>query len=305
MVHKPVMVAEVVHYLLHERSRLVFDGTLGGGSHSRAILEENARVSIVGVDTDADALRLAGENLDPYGERVRLERASYAEAPRIASETGKFDGALLDLGVSSFQLDEGNRGFSYLKDGPLDMRMSQTGETAAQLIERTGERELGAMLKRFGEVTGASRIARSVKRASASGAMGSTGDLARAVRSALGGRPAPDVLSRVFQAIRIAVNGELENIRSFLGSILGCVNPEARLVFLSYHSLEDRTIKEFFRRESADCICPPGIPVCACGHLASLEVLTRRAVKPSDAEVASNPRARSARLRAARVFAQS
>lgn len=305
MSHVPVMTTEVVHYLLHEKSRLVFDGTLGGGAHSRAILEADARVTVVGVDTDPEALRRARQNLASWGDRARVRLASYTEAPQIAAETGRFDGALLDLGVSSFQLDEGERGFSHQKEGPLDMRMSQSGRTAGELIRAADERELRMILEKFGEVSGASRIARAVKRASADGAMATTGDLKRAVVTAVGGRPGPDVLSRVFQAIRIAVTGELENIRAFLASILDCVNPEARLVFLSYHSLEDRPIKEFLRRESADCICPPGLPVCACGHKASLEVLTRRAVKPTVAEVAANSRARSARLRAARVLARS
>lgn len=305
MVHVPVLAAEVVHYLLHEESRVVFDGTLGGGSHARAVLERDARVRVVGVDTDPEAVRIARENLAPYGERARIERASYTEVPAIAAASGKFDGALLDVGLSSLQLDEADRGFSYGKDGPLDMRMSREGETAEAMIARIGEGELRAILERYGEVSGSARIARAVKRASQSGALRSTGQLKQAVGSALGGRAAPGVLSRVFQAVRIAVNGELKNIRSFLDNILSCVNPNARLVFLSYHSLEDRMFKEFLKMESADCICPPGTPVCVCGHRASLEILTRRAVKPTAVEIAANPRSRSARLRAARVFGLS
>ncbi len=302
MSHVPVMAGEVVHYLLYEQSRLVLDGTVGCGRHTQAILEANPLVRVVGVDTDGSALQVAGELLAPHGSRVRLVRASYAEVSRVARESGRFDGALLDLGVSSLQLDDAQRGFSYLKDGPLDMRMSASGETAVELIGRTSEMELTAILKRYGEVSGASRIARSVKRAASDGRLVSTGALKHAVEAALGGRPAPGVLSQVFQAIRIAVNDELENIRVFLGSVLSCVNPSARLVFISYHSLEDRAIKEFLKRESTDCICPPRTPVCVCAHRASLEVLTRRVVRPTDAEVGQNSRARSARLRAARVL---
>lgn len=304
MSHVPVMAGEVVHYLLYENSKLVFDGTAGCGRHAREILDASPRVRLLGTDTDAEALAAAARLLAPYGPRARLVRASYTEAPRIAAESGKFDGSLLDLGVSSLQLDDARRGFSYAKDGPLDMRMSGSGETAVELIERTDERELSGILRRYGEVPPASRIAREIKRAAAGARLATTADLKRAVETAVGGRAAPGLLSQVFQALRIAVNGELDNIRSFLGSILGCVNANARLVFVSYQSLEDRLIKEFLRRESSDCVCPPRVPVCACGHRASLELLTRRAVKPTAAEIAVNPRARSARLRAARVLAQ-
>lgn len=306
MSHVPVMAGEVVQYLLYENSEIVLDATVGCGSHARAILDANPRVRVVGVDTDVDALREAGHLLAPYGPRVRLERATYADVSGIARKSGKFDGALLDLGVSSLQLDDPGRGFSYLKDGPLDMRMSGSGETAVELIERTSEMDLVAILKRYGEVRRSSRIARAIKRASAEGRLVSTGDLKQAVDAAVRGRPAPGLLSQVFQAIRIAVNGELENIRVFLDTILDCVRTDARLVFISYQSLEDRTIKEFLKRESADCVCPTTVPVCVCAHHASLELATRRAIKPTGAEVAVNPRARSARLRAARVvFARS
>jgi 16S rRNA (cytosine1402-N4)-methyltransferase len=209
---------------------------------------------------------------------------------------------LLDFGVSSLQLDEPSRGFSYLNDGPLDMRMSAEGATAAEFIADISDAELSAILKRYGEVTRPSRIAKRIKRASDRGELSSTLDLKTAVDGALGGRAAPAVLSKVFQAVRIALNGELENIEKLLGAIRGCVNEDARLVFISYHSLEDRLIKEFLRRESSDCVCPPAAPVCGCGHTASLELLTRRVVKPAPPEIRNNPRARSARLRAASVI---
>lgn len=302
MSHVPVMAGEVVQYLLYEGSRLVFDGTTGCGRHARAILEASPTVRVIGADTDREALSLAGELLAPYGPRVRLVRASYTDAPRIAAGFGRFDGVLLDLGVSSLQLDDARRGFSYARDGPLDMRMSGSGETAVELIGRTSERELAVMLKRYGEVPSASGIARSIKRRAADGRLASTGDLRRAVEAAGGGRVAPGLLSQVFQAIRIAVNRELDNLRAFIGTIFDCVNPNARLVFVSYQSLEDRVVKEFMKRESEDCVCPPKTPVCVCGHRASLELLTRRAVRPTDVEIAENPRARSARLRAARVL---
>jgi 16S rRNA (cytosine1402-N4)-methyltransferase len=301
MNHVPVMAGEVVQYLIYERSELVLDGTVGCGRHAQAILDTNPLVRIIGVDTDAEALGAAGKLLARYGSRVRLLNTSYADVSVIARDSGAFDGVMLDLGVSSLQLDDPERGFSYLKNGPLDMRMSGSGETAMELIERLDNADLAAILRGYGEVTGGSRIARAIKQAAAAGRMGSTLELKKAVETAVGGRPAPGLLSQVFQAIRIAVNDELDNIRKFLGSVLGCVNTDARLVFISYQSLEDRTIKEFLKRESTDCVCPPKTPVCTCGHRASLELLTHRVVKPTEAEIAGNPRARSARLRAARV----
>jgi 16S rRNA (cytosine1402-N4)-methyltransferase len=302
MSHAPVMTREVVHYLLYEGTRLVLDGTAGCGGHSRAILEAAPHARVIGVDTDRDALRIAERSLAPFGPRARLSERSYADLPAIADESGKFDGVLLDFGVSSLQLDQPSRGFSYLREGPLDMRMSGTGPTAAAVMGRASEMEIAAILKDYGEVSGASRIARSIKQASAGRGLATTTDLKRAVDAAVGGRSSPALLGKVFQAIRIAVNGELDNIRALLDSVLACVNPGARLVFVSYHSLEDRMVKEFFKRESSNCICPPGTPVCVCAHAASLEILTRRVVKPSASEVIENPRARSARLRASRVI---
>jgi len=302
MSHVPVMTGEVVHYLLYGNSRVVLDGTVGCGGHARALLDADPGVRVVGVDTDVKALSVAREALSSYGRRVLLFRASYAELSRIAVPWGKFDGALLDLGLSSLQLNDPARGFSYSREGPLDMRMSTEGETAAQLIGRTSEMELATLLRTYGGVGRASRIARAIKRASAEGRLGTTSDLSRAVESALGARQAPALMSKVFQAIRIALNRELDNLRVFLDSILEFVKPDARLLVVSYHSLEDSAVKNFFRREGSECICPPRTPVCVCGHEAALDVLTRRVVKPAPAEIAANPRARSARLRAARVI---
>lgn len=302
MDHVPVMVREVTRYLLHERSRLVLDGTLGCGGHSQAILDASPDVSIIGVDPDGQALQKAKQVLGVYGERVRLVQASYADLGAVVAPGERLDGALLDLGVSSLQIDEPSRGFSYSKDGPLDMRMSGSGSTAAELIETTSETELARMLKQYGEVTRPAKIARSIKTASNEGRLSTTFSLKEAVDDALSGSAAPGLLSKVFQAIRIALNGELENIRRFLDSILDHANADARLVFISYHSLEDSLIKEFFRRESRACLCPAVSPVCVCDHEPSVEILTRHVVKSSDEEIAENPRSRSAKLRAARVL---
>jgi 16S rRNA (cytosine1402-N4)-methyltransferase len=301
MSHVPVLTSEIVHYLLHDQTRIVLDGTVGCGGHARAILDADPGVRVVGVDKDSEALSAAREALSPYGQRALLVKGSYTDLPRLAGAWGKFDGALLDLGVSSLQLDGASRGFSYSRVGPLDMRMSGEGETALEMIVRASEAELAEVLQRFGEVGRAWKIARAIKHAAGEGTLATTADLARAVDSALGSGQAPALLGKVFQAFRIAVNRELDNLRAFLGSILAFVNPGARLVVVSYHSLEDSAVKEFFRREGSDCLCPPRTPICVCGHAASLDVLTRRVVKPSPAEIAVNSRARSARLRAARV----
>lgn len=304
MDHVPVMTREVTRYLLHERSRLVLDGTLGCGGHSHAILDANPGVSIVGVDPDGQALQTARQILRPYEDRIRLVQASYTDLAAVVAPGERLDGVFLDLGVSSLQIDVPSRGFSYLKDGPLDMRMSGSGPTAAEFIETTSETELSRMLKQYGEVIRPARIARSIKTASSEGLLSSTHALKEAVDNALVGCATPGLLSKVFQAIRIALNGELENIKDFLKSILDYTNTDARLVFISYHSLEDSLIKEFLRQESRDCLCPVALPACVCNHEASVEVLTRRVVKPSAEEIAGNPRSRSARLRAARVLKQ-
>jgi 16S rRNA (cytosine1402-N4)-methyltransferase len=301
MSHVPVLTSEIVHYLLYDRSRIVLDGTVGCGGHTRAILDAAPGVRVVGVDTDPEALSAARDALSRYGQRALLVRASYTDLARLAGAWGKLDGALLDLGVSSLQLDSAPRGFSHSREGPLDMRMSGEGETALELIGKASEMDLAGVLRRFGEVGRAGKIARAIKRAQGEGALATTSDLARAVESAVGPGQGPAFLGKVFQAFRIAVNREIDNLRAFLGSVLSFVNPGARIVVVSYHSLEDAAVKDFFRREGSDCICPPRTPVCVCGHTASLEVLTRRVVKPSPAEIAANSRARSARLRAARV----
>jgi 16S rRNA (cytosine1402-N4)-methyltransferase len=302
MIHTPVMTAETVEHLLHDRARLIFDGTVGAGGHAAAVLEASVDVRVVGVDCDPDALGEAQRALERFGERVVLVRDNYAEVDRILRRYGKADGALVDLGVSSLQIDRAQRGFSYSKDGPLDMQMSKQGRSARVLLEESSDLEMTQILETYGEISGARRIARSIRRAVEQGEMKSTQDLRKAVDSAMHGRAAPSVLSKVFQAVRIAVNDEIENLRRFLNSVGRNLEKDARIVVISYHSLEDRVVKDFFRRESTDCICPPASPVCTCGHRATLHTLTRRVVRPRREEIELNPRARSARLRAARVL---
>ena len=303
MMHIPVMTEEVLGFLLHDKTQRIVDGTVGCGGHAAAILKANDSVRVIGLDRDDDALREAREVLAPYKDRAQLMKSNYANIDGALAETGRVDGVFVDLGVSSLQIDRADRGFSYSQDGPLDMRMEHDGATAAELLAGMTQQDLVQVLRDYGEVERAGRIARHIRNAADASEMSTTRELKAAVERAVGaGRTTPALLSRVFQSLRIAVNRELEHLDSFLSKLQDCLNPGARIVVLSYHSLEDRRVKKFFSRESKDCVCPPRTPVCVCGHVAWLDVLTRRVVKPSAQEVADNPRSRSARLRAAAVL---
>jgi len=297
--HIPVMVDEVLHYLLHERSRTIVDGTVGFGGHAEAMLRARAELSVIGVDRDPDAIASSAARLSEFGERVSLVQGLYSDLETVCAHIRRVDGVLLDLGVSSAQLDEPGRGFGYGVSGPLDMRMGQEGQSAAELIARSNADELAAWLREYGEVRQARRIARGIRYAVERNAMTSTGELRAAVVDAVGHGVAPAELSRVFQAVRIAVNGELAHLRRFLDGVLDHMNPGARLVVISYHSLEDRMVKHFMRDASATCVCPPSVPVCVCGRSPRIRMLTRRAIGPRQEEVKRNPRSRSAKLRAA------
>lgn len=302
MKHTPAMVDEVLRYVLGPESRLVLDVTVGCGGHARAVLDRNPTVRVIGIDRDAEAIDVARDILRPYQGRCRLVVGNFADLGSILSAEDRVDGVLADLGVSSLQIDTPSRGFSYTHDGPLSMEMDGEGRSARSLIEDTEPKELARILKRYGEVGRARLIAHAVNAAAQAGRMETTGDLKAAVEAAVGGYAPPVLLSQVFQAIRIVVNDELSALRQFLSDLDIYMAPNGRLCVISYHSLEDRIIKEFLRTESRDCICPPKVPVCVCRHRATLEVLTPRVIRPSVREVELNPRVRSARLRAARFF---
>jgi len=297
--HVPVMVDEVLQYLLHAHSLLVVDGTVGFGGHAEAILNARADVSLVGIDRDPAAIVAAAARLAPFADRVRLVPGAYSDFSTIFSGAERADGMLLDLGVSSVQIDERERGFSHAHSGPLDMRMGSTGDTAAQLIAHVDLDTLTGWMREFGEVRQPRRVARAILRARDEGVLVTTGDLRAAVEQAIGRGAAPAELSRVFQAMRIVVNDELGHLRRFLDGVLDRLNPGGRLVIISYHSLEDRMVKHFMRDASASCVCPPEVPLCVCGRTPRIRMLTRRALGPRDQEIARNPRSRSAHLRAA------
>ena len=304
--HSPVLVQEVVGGLVLEENAVILDGTLGEGGHSNSILRAEPQVRLViGIDLDQRSVAAASQRLSSFGSRFLTIRGNYADMVTLAAEQGvrQVDGVLLDLGFSSRQVDHPGYGFSFLNDEPLDMRYdAEQPVNAFSIVNSYSERDLAELFRRYGEEPRARAIARTIVRERAGRPLSSTADLAALVERSIGSRGGRRVhpATRVFQALRIAVNGELDNLRDGLGAAVELLRPGGRLAVISYHSLEDRIVKNFLARQSASCVCPPGFPVCVCGHSPSLEIINRRVVRPSTEEVASNPRSRSARLRLAR-----
>lgn len=277
------------------------DGTLGAGGHAYGILQASAPDGLLlGLDLDPAALELAAGRLRPFGGRAILCQASYAELTGKLHEVGwdAIDGMMLDLGVSSMQLDTPARGFSFLHEAPLDMRFGPgVLVSAADLVNTLDEGELADLIFRYGEDRNARRIARAIVRGRP---FETTTQLAQAVAAAGGAREARiHPATRTFQALRIAVNAELQSVERVLPEAIAALRPGGRLAVIAFHSLEDRIVKEIFRRESTDCLCPPRQPVCTCGHKAVIREINRKPVTPSEAEIEQNPRARSAKLRIA------
>ncbi len=277
------------------------DATVGAGGHAWGILTGSAPDGrLIGFDLDEQALELAARSLKEFEGRVTLVHASFTDLAEQLSISGwpGVDGIVFDLGVSSIQLDQPERGFSIKGDGPLDMRFDRTAsQTAAQLVNELSEHELADLLYHFGEERRARQVARAIVRARP---LHSTRALADLVSQATAsGRPGMHPATRSFQALRIAVNRELENLEVVLPQAVQALRPGGRLAMIAFHSLEDRIVKRFYRQESQDCICPPDQPTCVCAHQASLKVITRRPIRAKSSEIAANPRARSARLRVA------
>ena len=304
--HDPVMVTEVLDGLDVRPGGRYIDATVGLGGHAEAILDAaQPDGALLGIDLDSHALAIAGERLAPFGDAVVLVQGHHSEIAEIAREHGfeQVSGVLFDLGVSSLQLDAPGRGFSFQRDEPLDMRMDPNGElTAEDIVNEYEEAELADLIHQYGEERRARSIARAIV---ARRPLHTTGDLVRAVEQAVGrGRERhhhPATLT--FQALRIVVNQEMDFLADTLSaacSLLGGAG--ARIAVLAFHSLEDRVAKQHFRRESSECVCPPRTPICICGHVATLRLVTRRVRKPGADEVARNPRARSARLRVAEAL---
>lgn len=299
--HQPVLYHEVLDALAPVSGCDYLDGTLGAGGHAEGILKTSApRARLLGLDLDPEALAIAHQRLFAYQARVTLRQASYRLAPEILQELGwtQVHGILLDLGVSSMQIDRPNRGFSFSEDGPLDMRFDQNaGESAAELINTLSEKALSKIIHDYAEERYARRIARAIV---AARPIHTTRALAAVIKEAMPHYSSSiHPATRTFQALRIAVNKELENLTAALPELVQCLAPGGRIAVISFHSLEDRIVKGFFRKESTDCICPPEQPICTCGHTASLKVLTKKPLRPGPQEIQANPRSRSARLRVA------
>ena len=299
--HTPVMPDEVTRLLRPERGGVFLDATIGGAGHAIRLLQAESAVRVIGIDQDAEAIEAAKARLAPLGERVTLMRADFRDLgrPGFASEVEGVTGALMDLGVSSHQIDRQARGFSFRPGTPLGMRMdgAKRRTSAADLLNRADEKELGRVF-RDGEERRWRALSREVVRRRKIRPFSTSDDLVAALSAALG-RPAQEKRkARLFQALRIAVNDELAALGEGLEGIRGRLAPGGRLVVLSYHSLEDRIVKHSFRGWSAECLCPPGLPECRCRGTSLGRIVTRRPLRPTAEEVARNPRARSARLRA-------
>ncbi|HEX8285076.1 MAG TPA: 16S rRNA (cytosine(1402)-N(4))-methyltransferase RsmH [Pyrinomonadaceae bacterium] len=303
--HRPVLLFEAVNLLAPSRGGLFVDATLGLGGHSEAILEASPDTRVLGIDLDREAIRLASERLARFATRFRAAHANFREISRILDEAGESgaDGVLADLGVSSLQFDSPERGFSFRHDAPLDMRMDAggAGETAAELLESLPEEEIARVIYEYGEERKSRRIARwIVERRERGEPLKTTSELAALVARAVGHKRGDRIhpATRTFQALRIAVNGELEGLAGFVETAVDLLKTGGRLAVISFHSLEDRVIKRALRRLSGQCECDRRVPVCVCGARKVVEVLTRRPLVPNEQEVEENPRARSAKLRA-------
>jgi 16S rRNA (cytosine1402-N4)-methyltransferase len=302
--HLPVLVAETLESLAPRRGGWFVDATVGLGGHAAALLQASPDLQLVGIDRDSEALERAARRLAEFGPRVRLVRATFDRLERAVASLGldRVAGVLADLGVSSLQLETADRGFSFRRDGPLDMRMGMSEMTAADLVNETAEGELERIIREYGEERQARRIARAIVLARAERPIETTGELKRLIDRVKGPRAAReeriDPATRVFQALRIAVNQELAGLERFLDEAVNLLETDGRLVVISYHSLEDRIVKNTLRDLARGEIDP--VTGRSRSESQLIEVLTRKPVRPSEAEVDFNPRARSARLRAAR-----
>ena len=307
--HESVLAKEILQYLHPREDGLIVDGTLGNGGHTELILKNTAPgLRVLGIDRDEQAIERAGKRLAPFRNRVTLIHGNFSDIKNILKKANvmNVDGLLLDLGVSSPQLDSPERGFSFMRNGPLDMRMDSTQKTtAADLLVKLSDEELVLVIKEYGEERFAKRIVRAIRKAQEQNPITTTLQLSNIV-SGVTHTPRPAKIhpaTRTFQALRIAVNNELEHIKSALSDSLRILSASARIMVISFHSLEDRIVKNFFKDEEKGCVCPPRLPVCACGHKTRLKIITRRPVTPASEEVKRNPRASSSKLRVAeRVY---
>ena len=305
-----MLLRESIELLTAERGGWFIDCTLGLGGHAEAILEASPDSQVIGLDRDTQAINLAKERLSRFGKRFQTVHADFREIAGVVAKASvvSISGILADLGASSLQLDSPERGFSFRHDAPLDMRMNAGSdeETAAQMLARLPQEEIARLIFEYGEERKSRRIAAFIVASRERGEpVNTTAQLAEIVIRAIGRRPGDRIhpATRTFQALRIAVNRELEGLDQFVATAIDLLPPDGRFVAISFHSLEDRIIKRMLRLLSGRCECPPRVPVCSCGTRRAVEILTRRPVVPSESETAENPRARSAKLRACRKLA--
>lgn len=305
--HVPVLAQEVIRLLCWRQGGTYVDATVGGGGHARLLLDAAGETAkLIGIDQDPAALEAAGKALQDKAEQVTLVHSNFVNLHGILTEKGiaAVDGILFDLGVSSPQLDMAERGFSYQHDAPLDMRMDPASPiTAAHLVATFSEQELAKVIFDYGEERWAKRIASFIVKRRQESPIRTTGDLVDIIKAAVPAgarRQGPHPARRTFQALRIAVNRELEFLEKVLVDAVKLLKPGGRLAVISFHSLEDRIVKETFNRLASGCECPPDLPVCVCGKQAEIEILTKKPIVPTAVEVAQNPRARSAKLRVAK-----
>lgn len=309
-VHVPVMLEETVTGLNLKPNGVYVDCTLGGAGHSEAILKKTGpRGRLIALDRDPEAIACAREKLAPYRERTELVQANFKDLADVLSRLGcgEVDGVLFDLGVSSYQFDNPARGFSYQYDAPLDMRMDPAQElTAAEIVNNWPVSELAKIIKNYGEEHWAARIADFIQTARSGQTIKTTGQLADIIKRAIPARArrsGPHPARRTFQALRIAVNGELEVLAGAVRAAVQVLSAGGRICVISFHSLEDRIVKEIFREFASPCVCPKDFPVCACGRKQVLRIITPKPLTPGPVELTRNPRSRSARLRIAEKLA--
>ena len=303
--HKSVLLPETVEMLAPRGAEILVDCTLGLGGHTEAILQTSENVRVIGIDQDTEAIRLATKRLAKFGERIKIFHANFAEIKQVLNRAGvqKVNGILADLGVSSMQFDDAERGFSFRFDAPLDMRMNASGtdETAAELLERLSEEEIADLIYRYGEERMSRRIARRIVWKREIGEpITTTRELAETVEKAIGRGKSKDKIhpaTRTFQALRIAVNREIEILEEFIADAVDSLESEGKLAIITFHSLEDRIVKQTFQKLAGKCTCPPRLPQCICGAEKRIEIVTRKPIVPEPFEIAENPRARSAKLR--------
>jgi len=303
-IHQPVLREEVTHALTLGRGSVIIDATLGLGGHTVAVLEREPTATVIGIDQDETALRLTRGRLAAFGSRFLGFHANFSEIRKVAAEAGILgvDAVIADLGVSSLQLDDPERGFSFRSDAPLDMRMDRSSHaaTAAEILENLDEEEIAGLIYKYGEERKSRRIARRlIERRDQGRPVRTTADLANLVEKAVGRSPKDKIhpATRTFQALRIAVNDELGILERFLESAVDLLKTDGRLCVITFHSLEDRIVKQTFQKLAGKCQCPPRIPQCICGATKRVTVLTRKPIIPTQIEMKENPRSRSAKLR--------